>query len=213
MTAFWPLFRQIWGCVVGFEVCPLSGGQVQPVQVSTVKVARCSSKHIEVAVYDDHCLKMEMSVVWIHGYAYVMGLISVNVIQLQLPVRRSCWVFSLCSWAGSTACTERYKHGRHCRCFHQMESQCHRTRAGCCRVKQLKEREGSPHDQSQLLQFNILGTKIHSNLDTTTNILLMRIQKNHKDLFKVPLWTFISIIEQRCDSLAQCVVSQWYETQ
>lgn len=179
MTAFWPLFRQIWGCVVGFEVCPLSGGQVQPVQVSTVKVASCSSKHIEVAVYDDHCLKMEMFVVWIHSYTCVMGLISENVIRLLSPVRRSCWVSSLCSWAGSTVCTERYKRGRHCRCFHQMESQCRQTQAGCCRVKQLKERE---RHQSTLLQFKILGTKVHSNLHTcpTTNILFMRwIQKNH----------------------------------
>lgn len=108
------------------------------------------------------------------------GLTSLNVTQLLLPVRRSCWVSSLCSWAGSTACTERYKHGRRCRCFHQMESQCHRTQAGCCRVKQLKEREGRRHNQSPLLQFNILGTKAHSSLHTTTNILLMRIEKTIK---------------------------------
>lgn len=38
---------------------PLSGGQVQPVQVSAVKVASCSSKHIEIAIYDDHCLEVE----------------------------------------------------------------------------------------------------------------------------------------------------------
>lgn len=35
---------------------PLSGGQVQPVQVCAVYVPRCSAKYVEKAVYDDHRL-------------------------------------------------------------------------------------------------------------------------------------------------------------
>lgn len=38
---------------------PLPGGQVQPVQVGAVKVARRPSKHIKVAIYDDHGLEKE----------------------------------------------------------------------------------------------------------------------------------------------------------
>lgn len=54
-----PFLRKICGCVVGFQVDPLPGGQVQPVQVSAVKIACCPSKHIQIVIYDDHRLQSE----------------------------------------------------------------------------------------------------------------------------------------------------------
>lgn len=38
---------------------PLPGGQVQPVKVCAVQVACCSSKHIQVAIDDDHRLERD----------------------------------------------------------------------------------------------------------------------------------------------------------
>ena len=53
-----PLLREIVRGVVGLEVYPLSGRQVQPVEVCAVDVARRSPKHIQETVYDDHRLQM-----------------------------------------------------------------------------------------------------------------------------------------------------------
>lgn len=51
-----PFLRQVVWWVVGFEVDPLSGVQVQSVQVCAVDVARRSPKHIQEAVNDGHRL-------------------------------------------------------------------------------------------------------------------------------------------------------------
>lgn len=71
--------------------------------------------------------------------------------QTRLPVRRSCWASSLCSWAGSIVCTEHCTHVRHSHCFHQKESRCRQTPAGCCRVKQLRGRHQHNHSCSASL--------------------------------------------------------------
>lgn len=52
-----PLLREVIRGVVGLEMDPLPGGQVQPVQIGAVDVTRCTSKDIQEAVYDDHCLE------------------------------------------------------------------------------------------------------------------------------------------------------------
>lgn len=51
-----PLLRQFVRRVVRFEVNPLACGEVQSVQICAVNVACCSSKHIQEAIYDGHCL-------------------------------------------------------------------------------------------------------------------------------------------------------------
>lgn len=53
-----PFLRQVIRRVVGLEVDPLPGGQVQPVQVCAVDVTRCPSKHVQEAIYNDHCLEL-----------------------------------------------------------------------------------------------------------------------------------------------------------
>ena len=54
-----PFLREICGCILGFEVDPDACGQVQPVQVCAVEITRRSSKHIQVAIYNDHGLAVE----------------------------------------------------------------------------------------------------------------------------------------------------------
>lgn len=54
-----PFLRQVVWRVVGLEMNPLPGGQVQPVQVCAVDVARCPPKYVQKAIYNNHCLKKE----------------------------------------------------------------------------------------------------------------------------------------------------------
>ena len=54
-----PFLWEICGGVLGFEVDPDACGQVQPVQVGAVEITRRSSKHVQVAVDNDHGLAME----------------------------------------------------------------------------------------------------------------------------------------------------------
>lgn len=54
-----PFLRQVVRAVVRLEVDPSSGSQVQPVQVGAVDVTCCPSKHIEEAIYNDHCLRKQ----------------------------------------------------------------------------------------------------------------------------------------------------------
>lgn len=54
-----PFLRQVIRRIVGLEVNPLPGGQVQPVQVCAVNVTCCPPKHVQEAIYNDHCLQEE----------------------------------------------------------------------------------------------------------------------------------------------------------
>lgn len=58
-----PLLREIVRRVVGLEVDPLAGREVQPVEVCAVDVARRSPKHVQEAVYDDHRLQVAHSLI------------------------------------------------------------------------------------------------------------------------------------------------------
>lgn len=52
-----PLLWKVIGGVGGLQVDPLAGGEVQPVQVCAVDVTCGPSKHVQVAVDDDHGLE------------------------------------------------------------------------------------------------------------------------------------------------------------
>lgn len=139
-----PLFREVWGRIVGFEVSPLPGAQVKPVKICAVKVARCSSKHIQVAIYDDHCLGKK-KIVYMY-WALIVRFVSFFFKECTLPVRKSCWASSLCSWADSIVCTVHCKRAHHFRCSRQTEFRCHQKQAGCSRAKQL-------HGAERLMNF------------------------------------------------------------
>lgn len=52
-----PFLGQVIRGVVGLKVDPLPGGQVQPVQICAVNVTCCPPKHVQEAIYNDHCLQ------------------------------------------------------------------------------------------------------------------------------------------------------------
>ena len=54
-----PFLGEVVRGVVGLEMDPLPGGQVQPVQICAVNVTRCASKDVQEAVYNDHRLQKE----------------------------------------------------------------------------------------------------------------------------------------------------------
>lgn len=57
LSSFSPLLRHVTGHVVWFQLDPLSRVEVQLMQVGTVNVTSCSSKHVETSVDDGHGLE------------------------------------------------------------------------------------------------------------------------------------------------------------
>lgn len=57
LASFSPLLRHVTGHVVWFQLDPLSGVEVQLMQVGTVNVTSCSSKHVETTIDDGHGLE------------------------------------------------------------------------------------------------------------------------------------------------------------
>lgn len=88
-----PFLRKIIRWIVRLEVDPLPGGQVQPVQVCAVDVTRCPPKHVQKAIYNNHCLQEGR-------YDIVEALLNQTCKSciygcfLRLPVHRFCWASS-----------------------------------------------------------------------------------------------------------------------